>query len=122
MRARHAYPDPALTGSTNPTSSPPPSVVVSLNRIADGIDRLITVIETRRDTGLGGAAEPRYTRPPEETDMVDEKAMARILNIPRRTLAYHRDQQRLPGCWIKNGRRILWHVHATREAWMRGIG
>lgn len=56
------------------------------------------------------------------SELVDEKTMAEMLTIPRRTLAYHRDQGRLPGCWVKNGRRILWHVGATKEAWKMGIG
>lgn len=89
-------------------------------RIADALDRLSEGIE-QQNNRLGDDEGTRYTSPPEPSRLVDEKTMAEILTIPRRTLAYHRDQGRLPGCWVKNGRRILWHVEATREAWKKGI-
>ena len=94
--------------------------------LTQAIDRLAVAIEHHARASaqaLGPAAEPRYTRRPDtDSDLVDEKTMAKILTIPRRTLAYHREQGRLTGCWVKNGRRILWHVDATQETWKRGIG
>ncbi len=91
-------------------------------RQAQATEQLVRVMSAAlKKSGLGGATETLYTRPPEASDMVDEKTMAAALAIPRRTLAYHRDRGKLPGCWVKNGRRILWHVEATKEAWKKGI-
>lgn len=97
------------------------SVTVNLNRIADGIDRLITLLENPSKAGLGGAAEPRYTRPPGDSGLSDERSMAVILGISPRTLARYRRDGRLPACWVRNGGRIWWRVAETREAWARGI-
>ena len=47
--------------------------------------------------------------------------MAQMLNIPQRTLANLRRQGRLPKCWLKNGRRVLWRVAETLETWKKGI-
>jgi len=105
-------------GSRNVSRDVPGSVAC---RLASAIDRLAAAIE-EQNRSLGSEATTRYTRSPENAELVDEKTMAKILTIPRRTLAYHREQGRMPGCWVKNGRRILWHVLATREAWRKGIG
>ena len=92
-----------------------------MERLTHAVSRLAAAVEEQNQR-LGSGATTRYTRPPDDAKLVDEKTMAEILTIPRRTLAYHRDQGRLPRCWVKNGRRILWHVAATREAWKMGIG
>ena len=118
MRSLRHTPFSPLSADSDPIID---SVTDSLNRIADGIDRLITVIEKRSNAGLGGAAEPRYTRPPGDSGLTDERSMAGILGISSRTLARYRRDGRLPGCWVRNGGRIWWRVAETREAWARGI-
>ncbi len=96
--------------------------VAATERQAQAIEQLVRVISADlKKSGLGGATETLYTRPPESSDLVDEKTMAAALNISPRTLGRHRRAGRLPGCWIRNGGRILWKVAETREAWERGI-
>jgi len=73
-------------------------------------------------TGLGRDLKSRYSTPVAKTNEVqDEESMARRLGLTRRVLARHRKDGKLPGCWVKNGRQIRWHVHDTMEAWKRGI-
>ncbi len=95
-----------------------------IRELVKAVSRLAAAMESQRDIrekGLGGAESTRYTRPPNAADLVDEKTMAGILNISGRTLGRHRRAGRLPGCWIRNGGRILWRVAETQEAWERGI-
>ena len=57
----------------------------------------------------------------EDTTLEDEATMAARLRIPVRTLGAYRRQGRFPGCWLRNGRRILWRVEPTLAAWGKGI-
>jgi len=47
--------------------------------------------------------------------------MAAQLGIPAKTLADYRREGRLPKCWIRNGKRVLWRVKETVTAWGNGI-
>lgn len=90
-------------------------------RLIEVIVNLTAAIE-QQTKALGPAGDPRHTRAADaETELVNEAAMASILDISRRTLAHHRLNGRFPACWVKNGRRILWHVVATTDAWRNGI-
>jgi hypothetical protein len=89
-----------------------------MDRLARAVERLAGAIE-RQSEGLGPAAKPRYSRPP--TELATEPEMAAILHISGRTLARHRRDGRLPGCWIRNGGRVVWRVAETQAAWERGI-
>ena len=95
-------------------------ILIALMRIADALDRLVEGIE-HPNKRLGEGDGTRYTRPPESSGLLDEKTMAAALNISKRTLGRHRRDGRLPGCWLRNGGRILWRVAETHEAWERGI-
>jgi len=54
-------------------------------------------------------------------NLVDEMTMAAQLGIPAKTLADYRREGRLPKCWIRNGKRVLWRVKETVTAWENGI-
>ena len=72
--------------------------------------------------GLGRDLEPRYSTARNMTnDTVDEKTMASLIGVTKRTLGEHRRRGRLPGCWVRNGRRIYWMPEQTLQAWKRGI-
>jgi len=87
----------------------------------EAIDRLVHAISAYQKPGLGGPAETLYTRTHNDPDLVDEKKMAGLLNIPHRTLAKYRREGRFPNCWTRNARRIMWKVGETQKAWDRGI-
>ena len=89
-----------------------------IDNLTSAVLRLAAAVETMQ-IRLGVPAESRYTPPPPE--LVGEAEMATMLGIPRRTLTDHRKLGRLPGCWVKNGRRILWLVETTKDAWREGI-
>lgn len=90
-----------------------------IENLTSAVLRLAAAVESMCE-GLGVQPEPRYTLSVPE--FVGEEEMARMLGIPRRTLADHRKQGRLPGCWVKNGRRIFWLPKATEDAWRQGVG
>jgi len=75
-----------------------------------------------RFEGLSICGESRYRMRSTDDEVVDEATMAQLLDIPTRTLARYRREGRTPGCWLKNRRRIHWHVAQTIDAWKRGIG
>lgn len=89
-----------------------------IEQLTAAILRLAAAVENVQQP-LGVPSEPRYTPPPPE--LVGEAEMATMLGIPRRTLTDHRKLGRLPGCWVKNGRRILWLADTTKDAWRRGV-
>ena len=92
---------------------PPTDLVEPIRQLAAAVKQLAVAIEQQAGV-LGSATDPRYTRPPaEESALVDEGSMAKILNISRRTLGTYRRQGRLPGCWLRNGGRVLWRVAET---------
>ena len=66
--------------------------------------------------------DSRYRLQSTDDEVVDEATMAQLLDIPPRTLARYRREGRIPGCWLKNARRIRWRVAPTLDAWQRGIG
>ncbi len=122
-RSRHApfNPNPVVPEFTRDRPPQPDRIADGLTRLAASVERLTTVLEYRQK-GLGGAESTRYTSPPEQPKgLVDEKTMARILNISQRTLGRHRRDGRLPACWVRNGGRISWRGAKTLEAWERGI-
>ena len=102
---------------SNHSPVPQHAVPQQIENLASAVLRLAAAVETMQK-GLGVPAEPRYTPPPE---LVGEAEMATMLGIPRRTLTDHRKLGRLPGCWVKNGRRILWLAETTKNAWREGI-
>ena len=72
--------------------------------------------------GLGQVPQSRYRLDMQTAeDMLGESSMARRLGITGRVLARHRKDGKLPGCWVRNGRQIRWHLHETIEAWKRGL-
>jgi hypothetical protein len=87
------------------------------------LNRLATVVEDalQQYLTLGQTGTPRYTHGAADQGIVGEKKMAELLGISPRTLAEHRRRGRLPGCWVKNGRRVCWMPGKTLEAWKRGI-
>jgi hypothetical protein len=94
------------------------------------VERLITAIERLAGalegatTGNGQALPDRSTAAQETGETVglmNEAKMAKHLNIPKRSLGQYRRQGRLPGCWLKNGKRVYWRPAETVEAWRRGI-
>jgi len=89
--------------------------------LAELLRHLADALEAH-NSGLGQPGDTRYTRPTEDHDqLVDEATMAAKLGISRRTLAQHRRHGRLPGCWVRNGRKVLWLFEETMETWRRGI-
>jgi len=88
-------------------------LTVAINRLAAAAERI--------GARLGDPPPTRYTSPPNEPDLVDERTMAGLLNISNRTLGKYRRDSRFPNCWIRNSRRISWKVSETQEAWDRGI-
>ena len=89
----------------------------AIDRLAGAVERLSNVIE-----GLGPFEDSRYTTARNvSNDMVDERTMAILIGITQRTLGEHRRRGRLPGCWVKNRRRICWMPEQTLKAWERGI-
>ena len=95
-------------------------IVGAVNRLTDAVNRLAASLE-QQSSPLGEGDRTRYTRASNDSDLSDEKTMARILNISYRTLGRHRRAGRLPGCWVRNGGRILWRASETQEAWNKGI-
>lgn len=97
-------------------------------RLIAAIERLASAVEIR-GAAFGPASnelEPadacRYTRPLGALPpLADEPAMAKVLGIPARTLGVYRRMGKLPGCWVRNGRRVGWDVARTVEAWKRGV-
>ena len=95
-----------------------------LSKTIDAIDRLTGAIEKLHGLieGLGRVEDSRYTTARNvSNDMVDERTMASLIGITQRTLGEHRRRGRLPGCWVKNRRRICWMPEQTLKAWERGI-
>ncbi len=95
----------------------------SIKELAGGISRLAVAIERSNK-------QAELALSPEISDagtcrtgpqLASERDMAGLLNIKPRTLANYRRTGRLPGCWVRNGRRILWRVDATVAAWKKGI-
>ena len=96
-------------------------MVKSIQKLTETVDRLVNLLERRLEVPV--LPDSRYpVRSTDDDEVVDELAMAKLLDIPTRTLARYRREGRTPGCWLKNGRRIRWHVAPTLEAWQRGIG
>jgi hypothetical protein len=86
-------------------------LTIAVLRLAAAVEQLCS--------RLGVPSESRYTPPVPE--LIGEQEMASMLGVPRRTLAEHRKSGRLPGCWVKNGRRIFWLPEATKNAWREGV-
>lgn len=101
-----------------------PAVCHRSDDLIQSIDALHSAILQQTDIlkGLGKLLESRYSTFVQATDeMFDEQSMAKQLGITQRVLAQHRKNGKMPGCWIRNGRQILWHTNETLEAWKRGI-
>jgi len=94
-----------------------------LDRLTDAIHRLCDLLEQVGVQGLGGQGKARYTPGAASmaANLVDEMTMAAQLGIPAKTLADYRREGRLPKCWIRNGKRVLWRVKETVTAWENGI-
>lgn len=93
-----------------------------LGTLVSALNRLADVLEGQFAGGLGGEQKPLYKAAPRsDGNLVEEPAMANQLGIPVRTLSKYRRQGRLPGCWIRNGKRILWRARETVALWERGI-
>ncbi len=94
-----------------------------IERLINAIQRLASAVE-KLGAGhdqLGEALPRRYTRVQDEFDLVSENDMAAQLDLNPRTLAEYRRKGKLPGCWIRNGKRILYYIEETRAAWKRGL-
>jgi len=93
------------------------------DRLIDAINRLAAAVEQLdcSHDQLGEVLPGRYTRVQDEFDLVSEGEMAARLGLNPRALAKHRRSGKLPGCWVKNGRRVLYHVEQTHAAWKRGL-
>lgn len=94
-----------------------------LSEVIDAIDRLVSATEKLGNAiaGLGGETDSRYTPHGMTEEVVNEKQMSEILGITRRSLADYRRKGKLPNCWVKNGRKIRWHLNRTIDAWRKGI-
>jgi len=92
-------------------------------RLTDSVNRLAAAVE-KLGCGhdqLGEVLPGRYTRVQDEFDLASEQEMAARLGLNPRTLAKHRRSGKLPGCWVKNGKRILYYIEETRVTWKRGL-
>ncbi len=92
------------------------------DRLIDAINRLAAACE-KLATGhdeLGEVLPGRYTRV-QHDDLASEQEMATQLNLNPRTLAKHRRSGKLSGCWVKNGRRVVYCVEQTLAAWREGL-
>jgi hypothetical protein len=98
-----------------------PANVEQTERLITAIERLAAAIEIIAPGGLGDMRESRYPVCPPNDGLASEEAMAQMLDIPARTLAKHRRAGKFSGCWIRNGKRMLWRVAETLETWSRGI-
>jgi len=88
--------------------------VLTLNRLALSLDRVADAV----------APEPnrRYKAPRETNNaVISESEMAALMHIKPRTLGTYRRKGKLPGCWVRNGRKASWYVEQTLAAWARGI-
>ena len=95
---------------------------IPIKDLATAINRLAAAIERScSDEELAGERHTRYTCG-DGPSLITEPEMAQSLRMKSRTLANHRRQGRFPGCWIRNGRRILWLVEPTVASWQKGIG
>lgn len=93
-------------------------LTAALHRVASALE---SEKATRGEFAL--CRTQRYTQgADDQSGVVSEETMAKLLGISRRTLAEHRRNHRLDGCWVRNGRRYFWDVAATRAAWQKGIG
>ena len=92
-----------------------------IERLTAAIERLASAIQNLAPGGLGERGKPRYPVCAADDGLVSEAAMAVKLGIPPRTLARYRRQGRLPGCWIRNGKRIRWRTAEALDAWRKGI-
>ena len=97
--------------------------VSGLSDLTAALHRLADVLQQ----GVLGAHGESFAKlhpdslPEADMTLVDESSMAEQLDIPARTLAHYRRRGRFPGCWLRNGRRILWRVEPTLAAWEKGI-
>jgi hypothetical protein len=83
---------------------------------------LADLLEAKNSHGLAVAREPRYKAARQgDAEMVDEMTMAAQLGIQPRTLGEYRRRGKFPGCWLRNGKKVLWRVQPTIEAWTKGI-
>jgi len=106
----------ALSGS--PDTKQIDQMILAINNLASAIER-----SALGSKNIAHEATSRYNGDTEATSgIVTEADMAQVLRMKPRTLGHHRRQGRFPGCWIRNGRRILWLVEATVAAWQKGIG
>jgi len=97
------------------------SAEIPIMDLATAINRLAAAIERScSDEELAGEQHTRYTCG-DGPGLITELEMAHGLRMKPRTLAHHRRNGQFPGCWIKNGRRILWRAQATVAAWQKGI-
>ncbi len=100
-------------------------LIDAVNRLTEALEplgRLTEAIERLERERIAAQTSQNVSRPlPGTDDLADEATMAKRLSIPKRTLAQYRRDGRLPNCWVKNGRRILWRVAETLDAWKRGI-
>ena len=89
-------------------------LVLALNRIAASLDRVAEAVAP--------ALDRRYkSNSDSNRNLISESAMAALMHIKPRTLATYRRKGKLPECWVRNGRRALWHADQTLAAWTRGI-
>lgn len=96
--------------------------VAGLADLTAAICRLVDLLDATGCHRLGGDQKPLYnTAPPQEAEIVDEVEMAKLIGIPSKTLSNYRRKGKFPGCWHRNGKRILWRVEPTVAAWGRGI-
>ncbi len=93
------------------------NLIAAIDRLSGAIDKLSSACNE-----LGDGEPKRYTSKVDaETVLVTELGMADQLGIRQRRLAEHRRSGKLPGCWVKNGRRVLYDVEQTLAAWRKGL-
>lgn len=97
--------------------------ISDIQRLTEAVNRLADVMERLPATNeeLAHSGDSRYVPGSSMGTMLNEEAMAGLLEIRKRKLAEYRRQGKLPGCWVKNGRRVRWNVRRTLEAWQRGV-
>ena len=101
------------------------SIQFQIDRLTAAINRLAAAIEqgtSPRLDALGGSQGTRYTCVGTElSPMMTEQHMAAVLGIKPRTLGDYRRRGKLPGCWVKNGKRVCYYRDETCAAWKKGL-
>ena len=99
------------------------AIVAEIRKLTEAVVRQTTVLESLVPPilELAHSPDPSYQGHMTDDRLLDEDDMAKVLEIPKRTLAEYRRDGRFPGCWVRNQRRIWWYPDQARAAWAKGI-